>query len=346
MEPGANPDARTTRHMNTNALKVTLSPKLAPVGRPSPEKVSADYTRADRLTAWKARWGIKRLAYRVKPGLYALGSPAADSPVFATANYTLSFDALRTNLKGLNAWILVLDTKGINVWCAAGKGTFGTLELARVISETGLEKLVNHRKVILPQLGAPGISAHRVKAYTGFSVAYGPVRAEDLPEYLRLGLATTEMRRVRFNFNDRMALAPVQLVHFGRYLLPAAALMFLLGFRADAAYTAGALLAGGLLVPGLLPWLPGRSFALKSAAAGFLAAVLIAMTHEQSAVQFAARVLIYTTAASFIGLDFTGASTYTSLSGVKKEMRLAMPAQALALAAGLAILAAERFLWR
>ena len=329
---------------NANTQKVTLSPKLRPVQAAAPETVSSEYTRADRLAVWKARWGINRMAYRVQPGLYALGSPAADAPVFATANYKLSFDALRASLKGLNAWLLVLDTKGINVWCAAGKGTFGTLELARVIAETGLEGRVSHRRVILPQLGAPGVSAHRVKAYTGFTVVYGPVRAEDLPEYLRLGSATPEMRRVRFNFSDRMTLAPVQLVHFGRYMLPAAALLFLLGFRADAAYTAGALFAGGALVPALLPWLPGRSFAVKSAAAGLLVTALIALAHDQSAAQFAARALIYSAAASFVGLDFTGASTYTSLSGVKKEMRLAMPAHALAAAAGLAILAAGRFL--
>jgi len=330
--------------MNENTLKVTLSPRLSAARPAAIETVSSDYTRADRLTSWKARWGINRMAYRVRPGLYALGTPGAEAPVFATANYKLSFDALRTNLKGVNAWLLVLDTRGINVWCAAGKGTFGTFELARIIAETGLEKVVKHRTVILPQLGAPGVGAHRVKAATGFTVAYGPVRAEDLPEYLRLGRATPEMRKINFNFTDRMVLAPVQLVHFGRYLVPAAALLYLLGYRADAAYTVGALLAGGALVPALLPWLPGRSFAVKSAAAGLLVTALIALAHDQTPAQFAARALIYSAAASFVGLDFTGASTYTSLSGVKKEMRLAMPAHALAAAAGLAILAAGRFL--
>lgn len=330
--------------MSGNILKVKLSPGLSAAGPSTVETATPEYTRADRLAAWKARWGITRMAHRVKPGLYALGAPGADSPVFATANYKLSFDALRVNLKGLDAWILVLDTRGINVWCAAGKGTFGTPELARIIAETGLEKRVNHRKVILPQLGAPGVSAHRLKAYTGFSAVYGPVRAEDIPEYLRLGRATPEMRRVHFNFMDRMILAPVQLVHFGRYMLPAAALLFLLGCWADAAYTAGALFAGGALVPALLPWLPGRSFAVKGAAAGLLVTAIIALAHDQTPAQFAARALIYGTAASFVGLDFTGASTYTSLSGVKKEMRLAMPAHALAFASGLAILAAGRFL--
>ena len=173
-------------------------------------------SRADRFAAWQARWGINRASWRIEPGLYALRAPSADSSVFATANYKFSFDELRKNLKGLDAWLLVLDTNGINVWCAAGKGTFGTLELVRSIMGTGLEKQVNHKTVILPQLGAPGVAAHRVKAYTGFSVVYGPVRAEDIPEFLRRnGKANPEMRKVRFDFTDRVILAPIELVSFG-----------------------------------------------------------------------------------------------------------------------------------
>ncbi len=83
-------------------------------------------TFANRLDHFLARWGVNRGGHRVEPGLYRLGSPGPDSPVFASANYTLSFDALRAALGGVDAYILVLDTKGINVWCAAGKGTFGT----------------------------------------------------------------------------------------------------------------------------------------------------------------------------------------------------------------------------
>ena len=66
------------------------------------------------------RWSIGRNNYKIEPGIYALGSPDKNSEVLVTANYKLSFDTLRKNLTGLNVWILVLDTKGINVWCAAG----------------------------------------------------------------------------------------------------------------------------------------------------------------------------------------------------------------------------------
>ena len=76
--------------------------------------------------------------YTVEPGLYAVGKPDERSPVLVTANYKLSFDKLRNELTGRNVWILVLDTKGINVWCSAGKGTFGTMELVGRIESTGL----------------------------------------------------------------------------------------------------------------------------------------------------------------------------------------------------------------
>jgi hypothetical protein len=165
-------------------------------------KTSSTITWANRWDHWLARWRFKRTGHRVEPGLYALGGPAKDSPVFVSANYTLSFDDLRCALIGQSAYILVLDTKGINVWCAAGKGTFGTDELVQRIQTTRLADVVKHRVLILPQLGAPGVAAHEVQQRAGFKVEYGPVRAADLPAYLQTHKATAEMRRVRFGLWD------------------------------------------------------------------------------------------------------------------------------------------------
>ncbi len=153
-------------------------------------KTTDTLTSADRWVHIQARLGINRMLHRVKPGLYALGEPAPDSPVFVTANYQLSFDALRASLKGMHAYILVLDTRGINVWCAAGKGTFGTDELVKRIELTHLKDVVKTRVLILPQLGATGVAAHEVKKRTGFKVEYGPVRAADVPEYMKTRKAT------------------------------------------------------------------------------------------------------------------------------------------------------------
>jgi len=222
-------------------------------------------TPANRWDHFLARWGVNRSEHRVEPGLYALGHPAADSPVFVTANYTLSFDALRSALTGMDGYILVLDTQGINVWCAAGKGTFGTDELVRRIEATGLSEVVQHRTLILPQLGAPGIAAHEVKKRSGFKIEYGPVRAADLPEYLKTHEATPEMRLVQFTLLDRLVLIPVELV----FVLWPLLILAVLGLKGPVV----AILAGVVLFPILLPWIPTRNFSTK----GFILGGLVAL---------------------------------------------------------------------
>ena len=152
---------------------------------------------ADRWGQVRARSGSFRMEYSIRPGLYAIGSPDASSDIFVTANYKLSFDILRRALAGINGWILVLDTKGINVWCAAGKGTFGTEELIKRVFAAKLSDLVSHRRLIVPQLGATGVRASEVKKKTGFTVYFGPVEASDIKEYLEAGChATPEMRKI------------------------------------------------------------------------------------------------------------------------------------------------------
>jgi len=104
--------------------------------------------------------------------------------VLVTANYKLTFDRLRSSLDTLDAWLLVADTLGINVWCAAGKGTFCADEIARVVLQTRLAEIVDHRRLVLPQLSAPGVAAHKVKEACGFRAIFGPVCATDLPGFL------------------------------------------------------------------------------------------------------------------------------------------------------------------
>jgi hypothetical protein len=174
------------------------------------------------------RWGINQMEHIVKPGLYKRGNPDTDSMVFVSANYTLSFDVLHSSLEGINCYILVLDTNGINVWCAAGKGTFGTDELVHRVKWSGLSGIVNHRTLILPQLGAPGISAHEVKRRSGFKIEYGPVRARDLPEYLKTHKATPEMRMVEFSLKDRIVLTPVEFTHVALPTLIATIILYFL----------------------------------------------------------------------------------------------------------------------
>ena len=321
--------------------------------------LTSEMTWRDRLGTLRARLGIGRMNYRVRPGLYALGHPAADAPVLVSANYKLSVDHLRRALPELDAWILVLDTHGINVWCAAGKGLFGTDEVVRQVESVRLSSRVSHRKLVLPQLAAPGVTAHEVHRRTGFKVIYGPVRAADIPAFLAARMtATLSMRQVRYGLRDRAVLIPVEIVMGAKYPILAAAALLLHGAvvprgawlanaashgAAAAGLTLAAFLAGTVLGPLLLPWLPGRAFSVKGAALGLAVAATLAVAGWPAAafhaswLHGAAWAVLLSAFTSFVFMNFTGSTTFTSLSGVLREMRVAVPLQIAAVVVGIGL---------
>ena len=316
--------------------------------------ISTKLEAADLLGAVKARFGVGRMRYQVAPGLYAVGEPGPDSDVLVSANYKLSFDALRKELGGRDLWIMVLDTKGINVWCAAGKGTFGTDEIVRRVEATRLGEVVESRRLIVPQLGAPGVAAHEVLKRCGFKVMYGPVRARDIPAFIEAGYkAIDEMRRVRFTLKDRVVLTPMEFVGGAPLLLMAAILLFLLSGLCRQGYSGQLLLqrgprallnlfvgyvSGTVIGPALLPWLPGRSFSVKGAVLGAVVGIVVAFAGLTSeGLETGGWIVLLVALVSFGTMNFTGASTYTSLSGVKKELRVAVPLQLFAAIVGLAL---------
>jgi len=321
-------------------------------------KISTDLTRSDLWEHVKCRISAFRNNYTVVPGLYAVGAPDRSSVVLVSANYKLSFDTLRKALKGLNAWVLVLDTKGINVWCAAGKGTFGTEELIRRISLTKLDDIVDHRNIIVPQLGAPGISAHSVKKASGFKVRYGPVRAEDIRAYILAGYkATRKMRTVAFPFLDRLILTPMEINPAMKKYYPWYGLIILgvFGLQPEGIFFREALvgglpflllglisvLAGALVTPVLLPFIPFRSFAIKGWITGILAVFLstkFITSTGHSNILLIFTYLFFPLASSYIALQFTGATTFTGISGVKKELKISIPFYILGLMVSLVLL--------
>jgi hypothetical protein len=210
--------------------------------------------------------------------------------------------------------------------------------------KSDLATKVRHRKLIVPQLGAAGVSAHKVKLLCGFRVVYGPIRAVDVPVYLKNDTqATEQMRQVTFTLKERFVLIPVEFYSFSRKLWWLFPLLFVLSgigpdfFSLDRAIERGLLVSteliigailGGALVPILLPWLPGRRFSLKGAILGFVAAMgsLLFLTNAH-AVDKASLVLVVTAISSYLAMNFTGSTPFTSPSGVEKEMKLAIPLQ-------------------
>ncbi len=306
-------------------------------------RVNSHLRAKDYWGAIKVRCGFGRSDYKVEPGLYALNNPAPDSEVLISANYKLSFDSLRSKLKGRDLWILVLDTAGVNVWCAAGKQTMGSDNLVETIKSSGLAKVVNHRRLIAPQLAGPGISAFKVKKASGFEVLWGPILAGDLPAYLENGRkATPEMRERGFPLLDRAVLVPNEIKAMIKLAVSCLPVFQIMGVVTTAGpwvqglergtlgllWTLGGGMAGGALGPLLLPWLPGRAFALKALGPAVVFGLFILAVHGFADPSGWGLVLLSGAYGSFMLMNFTGSSTYTSLSGVKREMRLAVPLQA------------------
>jgi hypothetical protein len=318
-------------------------------------RVKTAWVRSDWIGTMLARATSLRNDYKVTPGLYAVGAPGKDSPVLVTANYKLTFDTLRKHLTGLDVWLVVLDTRGVNVWCAAGKGFFGTTELIARVKSVRLDEVVDHRKLILPQLGATGVSGREVKKGCGFEVVWGPVRADDLPRFLENGAKADEgMREVTFTLVERLVLTPIELNGVKKPALWILLAIFMLSgigsdiFSFGQAWDRGlmgalalivGILAGAVAAPLLLPYLPTPAFSVKGAVTGLIGslAVLIAVGGGVGLLGTTALVLFTTAVSSFLAMNFTGSTPYTSPTGVEKEMRKYIPFQALA--AGLAVIA-------
>jgi acetyl-CoA decarbonylase/synthase complex subunit gamma len=177
--------------------------------------------------------------------------------------------------------------------------------------------------------------------------------------------ATPEMRRKTFDLWERMVVIPVELVQAFRAIVIVIALMVLVSalggpgaFWQNALHYGSAavvgllcaVLAGAVLTPLLLPWLPGRAFSVKGFAVSIpvtAAVVLLGMWYGPRGVHWLeiwAWILIVPAVTTFLAMNFTGASTYTSLSGVKKEMRWAVPVEIAAGAAGLCFWLASVFI--
>jgi hypothetical protein len=251
----------------------------------------------------------------------------------------------------LDAYILVLDTKGINVWCAAGKGNFGTDELVSRVEKTGLAQVVTHRTLIAPQLCATGVAAHEVRRRSGFRVKFGPVRAEDIKEFMANGKATPEMRLVRFDLKDRAVLIPVEAKNALPMVAGFSALAYIVGDNTGALGIASASLAGLAGFPLLLPWLPGEDFSVK----GFFLGGLVGLGAAVSSfagdgetalplrvLKAASYALVLPPITALIGLNFTGCTTYTSPSGVRREINKYIPVMAGMAGAGLLMNIAQR----
>jgi len=151
---------------------------------------------------------LRVLPFPNRTGLIKIGNPDRESPVLLTCNYNLTVERVKRALKGIDAYLLVANSRGINVWCGAAGGHFSHHDVISVLKTSGIEKLVDHRTVVLPQLAATGIEAKAVQERSGWRIVWGPVYAKDIPDFLQNGFEKVpSMREVNFSWQQRTEMA-------------------------------------------------------------------------------------------------------------------------------------------
>ena len=179
------------------------STKFEPIEHPSGGVLTTFWETAARM-----------IGHSTEIGLIPVGEPTPDSPVLCTCNFELTVRRLYKLLtdSGINSWILVAPTGGINVWCSSCGNNFNAGSVITAIKVSSLEKYVNHRRIILPQLGASGIDSRKVNRITGWHCVWGPVHMGDIPSFLSempksIRNKTERQRSVRFGISNRLEMA-------------------------------------------------------------------------------------------------------------------------------------------
>lgn len=159
-----------------------------------------------RLALWETfHIFFRHYNFPCELGLRRVGNPDADAPILLSGNYTLTVRRLLRELRGTDCWLLVANSRGSNVWCAAGMNEFSEYDVIDAINIAGLPELVKHTRIIAPPYAAPGVDVQKVKEETGYRIIWGPTHLNDLRRYLaNMGRRTHDMTLVQFGFQDRM----------------------------------------------------------------------------------------------------------------------------------------------
>jgi ubiquinone/menaquinone biosynthesis C-methylase UbiE len=251
---------------------------------------------------------------KVRPGLYKVGEPTPDSPVLVTGNYSLTVRRLVKSIdRQLDAWVLVADSAGINVWCAAGGRFFTAEKVIAAVKTSEVEKVVNHHALILPQLCANGVDGWKVREETGWGVHWGPARAEDIPAYLAANQKKTDaMRQVAFPLKDRLEMVTVTLGFYGLMILVPVAIFWREMFWPVAV----SLIGLSYFYAVFHPWLPGEDGLVKS-----LPLTAITLLGFFAYTQFISPLPPQTTFNWVLGLTGLAVFTAGELQGMSPRMR-------------------------
>jgi len=137
------------------------------------------------FTLRQALYTDPRKPQSVDPGIYEFGDVDENSPVLLTTNFSLTYYTVEGDIKSGNStcYLLVLDTEGRAVDVSVAGGQLNGTAVADLIKDTGIEKKVKHRNLIIPGLAAP--VSGEIEDATRWEVIIGPRDSSEIPEFLK-----------------------------------------------------------------------------------------------------------------------------------------------------------------
>ncbi len=263
--------------------------------------------------------------FAVRPGIYYLGDYAPDAPLLVTGNFYLTLFSLVRQLNDRSVRLLVIDTEGINVWCSSGKGKFSAREIIDKARACSLLTEDKKLELVLPKLSLAGVKLSELKE-AGVKAVIGPLRAEDIPEYLDSDkLKNCLQDRVRFDFKQRLFTAVPTAVQFFYNFLGIYVITF--GWLDQSIVWITTALA--FSYPLLFPYLPGKLFATKGislSVAAWIPVMVFLLIYRELSISFILFQSAFIAATSIlVGLGYTGNSPISNYTLVRREIAKFLP---------------------
>lgn len=278
--------------------------------------VSLDYLKA--LVSWIF---LFMRVFSVKPGLYYIGQRDEKAPIIVTANNYLTVFLLARRIGKRNVRLLIIDTRGINVWCAAGKGQFSSGEIIDKATYFELLNGKNNETFILPKFSFAGVNLAELRK-NGIHPIIGPLYAKDVPSFLDQETYENQVDDiVKFGLKSRAFTALPTAVQFFYYFL--GIYVISLGTLTPAIIWIATGLA--FIYPLLFPMLPGKFFAVKGIFMALSISIFDLLVTNLNLVNQLSLIIFLFATSIFIALSYTGNSAVSNYTSVRKETARFLP---------------------
>jgi acetyl-CoA decarbonylase/synthase complex subunit gamma len=123
---------------------------------------------------------------QVEQKVYKIGEATADSPLMITTNFSLTYFIVSGEIENskVPSRLAVMDCEGLSVLTAWAAGKFIASKIAAFIQESGIDKEISHKELIIPGQVAI-LSGALEDKLEGWKITVGPREANSIPTFLK-----------------------------------------------------------------------------------------------------------------------------------------------------------------